>query len=99
MLEEEVRRLLLLLICERRRLDVSFFFFSSVRVGSVLVMGPKAMAADDVETMERGGVERLEDLEPLVKGSNAVVRVASMPKAPRLASLDVFRGLSIAVWF
>ncbi|KAG0570609.1 hypothetical protein KC19_6G174900 [Ceratodon purpureus] len=64
-------------------------------------MGAVAMAIDDVETMERGGVrckETKEDtvlLQPLVHGG-AGIRVVAL-QSPRLASLDVFRGLSIAV--
>lgn len=57
------------------------------------------MANEDVEVMERGGVrcEEAEDLvllQPLVDGE---APVALAVQKPRLASLDVFRGLSIAV--
>ena len=69
-----------------------------------VAMGAVAMAAVDVvdvETMERGGVpmEDLVLLQPLVEGAPlaGVLRVASAQKPLRLASLDVFRGLSIAV--
>jgi hypothetical protein len=56
-----------------------------------------AMAGEDVDHLEGGGLRDSVDpvlFQPLVEGSRSEVAVA---QKTRLASLDVFRGLAIVV--
>lgn len=59
------------------------------------------MAGEDVEVLEEAGLRAEVEpvlLQPLVEGGGGSGYAATAAeKSPRLASLDVFRGLSIAV--